>query len=568
MAATVNDRDALIMSETRTEPVTLPSDISISGDVTGTLNGVPVSTVVSNSSDGYTAFQDTVDFRVPGAPTNSPIIGSITASSSAVGTVDIKLTWTYTQGAIQADSFVLYYDEGTTNPTTSSPMLASVDGNSRDLTISGVPMDKSYKIGIVAARRSAFGVQTTAIVNAWTRTGDTANITANIDGVAPSGVKNSGITLSSSGTLLGAGGGSITALDYTNVSGTKPPANATANFFTSSASDPTGGSDGDAHYNSSTNVMWFKTAGVWQKGGTINASQITTGTLAAARIAASSITSDKLSVSTLSAITANLGTVNAGFISGSADIDITGRGVFNGAYLSSGITVAILANPGFAAEYGIIANAGATGAAAVKGQSSYANSPAIEGTTATSGSIGVRAVGSGGATALAVSGPMTMTSTTVVSNLNADMVDGYHSTSLCRTAGTHSGTATVSSGQLDFFSTVSGISSSGGSNDVTYYSVSDRRLKCDITPEQFGIEFIRKLKPCTYRLKDRPEIRHHGFISQDVGEFLDENENDCFFYKNPNGYYGTDYPAMTAPIVKAIQQIDARIVALEKRGSK
>ena len=69
-----------------------------------------------------------------------------------------------------------------------------------------------------------------------------------------------------------------------------PPINATSNYFTQSSSDPTGGEDGDAHYNTTTNVMWFKIDGTWTRGGTVNASQIITGTLAAARIAANSIT--------------------------------------------------------------------------------------------------------------------------------------------------------------------------------------------------------------------------------------------------------------------------------------
>ena len=504
MAATVNDRDIFIASGTRTIAIVLPDDISLSGDVTGTLNGIPVqdvidaayaggsgdftveilensgttinvtssalfqmlgagsggtfiggggifgknssgvtkfslssstglltaedaiisgnitvasgtvdpavtvsgnpfSTIMSNASNGATAFSDTIDFRVPGAPTNSPVIGAITASAAAVGTVDIKLTWTYTQGAIKADHFILYVLEGTTNPTTSSPVLATVTGDSRDLTISGVPMDKSYKVGIVAARNWSGGVAKTAIVNAWTRTAATANITANIDGTAPAGVKNSGITLSSSGALIGAGGGSITALDYGNVSGTKPPANATSNIFTTSASNPSGGTDGDAHWNSTTSTMWFKTAGVWRVGGTINAGQITVGTLAAARIAANSITSDKISVSTLSAIAANLGTVNAGSITGTAGIDITGGAIFNGVNNS----YSVQAN---------LSNASTRGG--VRGSTASTSLSGVYGISSSTGP-GVTAHNAVGGTALSVIGAMTITSTSLVSNLYA-----------------------------------------------------------------------------------------------------------------------------------------------------
>ena len=532
MAATVNDRDIFIMGGTRTVAIVLPNDISLSGDVTGTLNGIPVqdvidaayaggsgdftveilensgttvtvsssvlfemlgaglggtfiggggifgknsagvtkfslsastglltaedaiisgnitvasgtvdpavtvsgnpfSTITANASNGATAFSDTIDFRVPGAPTNSPTIGAITASSAAVGTVDIRLTWTYTQGAIKADHFILYVLEGTTNPTTSSPVLATVTGDSRDLTISGVPMDKSYKVGIVAARNWSGGVAKTAIVNAWTRTAATANITANIDGTAPSGVKNSGITLSSSGALIGAGGGSITALDYGNVSGTKPPANATSNIFTTSASNPSGGTDGDAHWNSTTSTMWFRTAGIWRVGGTINAGEITVGTLAAARIAANSITSDKISVSTLSAISANLGTVNAGSITGTAGIDVTGTAKFKGSTTSSSYNAAVHVNESASATNGIYSRSGSSSGYALVATGTANSSSGILAQASGAGRAGVEASGVSSALGLSVTGGMqvitgtsafgtiTTSSTSLVSNLYA-----------------------------------------------------------------------------------------------------------------------------------------------------
>jgi hypothetical protein len=237
-----------------------------------TVDGVTFGAIKSNAANGDTAYTGTTDFRTTGAPSNQPIIGAVATTSSSIGTVDIKLTWSYTQGARKAEFFYLYVLEGTTNPTTASPILATVDGSATDLTISGVPMDKSYRVGIVAARKSSLGIEKGAIVNSWARTGVTGNITANIDGTSPSGVKNSGITLSSNGTLLGAGGGAITALDYGNVSGTKPPPSATENLFTQSSSDPTGGVDGNAHWNTATQVMWFRTSGTWKAGGTVNAS--------------------------------------------------------------------------------------------------------------------------------------------------------------------------------------------------------------------------------------------------------------------------------------------------------
>lgn len=251
------------------------------------------------------------------------------------------------------------------------------------------------------------------------------------------------ISLSSSGVLTGEGGGSITSLDYGNVSGTKPPATATSNYFTTSTSDPTGGANGDAHFNSSTNVMWFKVAGVWTRGGTVSASEITTGTLAAARIAANSITVDKLSVSSLSAISANLGSVNAGTITGTANINITGVGQFGGKQTLNSYNAAIHANPSGAAINGIYCRDGGSSGAALVASGITSGADGISAQAVGSSGRAIHGLGVSGAvaisaevatgTALEVVGNMTITSSALVSNLNADMVDGLHAYKFVRT---------------------------------------------------------------------------------------------------------------------------------------
>jgi len=227
---------------------------------------------------------------------------------------------------------------------------------------------------------------------------------------------NLGSTVNVSGTVSGNVTGTLDGSPVTTV--VNAALSATANYFTTSASNPTGGSDGDAHYNSSTNVMWFKIAGTWTQGGTVNASAITAGTLAAARIAAGSITADKLSVSSLSAVSANLGTVTAGSITSSSDIDVTGRGVFGGAYSSGGYTAALHANMGGASQYGLVALAGASGIAVV-GVAGSGDTAGIQGTSGVSGVPGMWAVNSAGGTALKITGDMTISSSALVSNLRS-----------------------------------------------------------------------------------------------------------------------------------------------------
>jgi len=227
---------------------------------------------------------------------------------------------------------------------------------------------------------------------------------------------NLGSTVNVNGTVSGDVTGTLNGTAVATV--VSAALSATANYFTTSASDPTGGANGDAHYNSTTNVMWFNISGTWTKGGTINANAITAGTLAAARIAANSITADKLSVSSLSAVSADLGTITAGSITSTSSIDITGKGVFSGAYASSGFTSAVHANMGRASTYGVVANAGTSGIGIV-GQAATGATAGVMGSTAASGSIGVMAVNSGGGTALHVSGAMTITSSALVSNLRS-----------------------------------------------------------------------------------------------------------------------------------------------------
>lgn len=361
-------------------------------------------------------------------------------------------------------------------------------------------------------------------------------------------------------------------VDYSNVSN-GPPVDATANFFTEGTTDPTGGSDGNVYYNSTTGVSWMKVAGVWTKLGTVNASQITTGTLAAARIASGSITASKLSVSTLSAITANLGTVNAGSITGSADIDIAGTAIFNGTTPSGGVNYALVSNDSLGTPGGILGYAGSSGFG-VRGQASGqgVSSIGVSGSnttgdgirgTATSGT-GVRAIASTG-TALAVEGKMTMTNTTLVSNLNADMLDGKHASSLCSKMVCNVGSANASGDGFTFSSTVAGTRTSGSGNGIVIESTSDARLKEDIKPEKLSLDFIKKLKPVSYRMKDDPGIIYHGLIAQDMEGLIDLQANDCLYRLNSQGYYGVDYAALISPVIKAIQELDKKIELLNKK---
>lgn len=112
-----------------------------------------------------------------------------------------------------------------------------------------------------------------------------------------------------------------------------------------------------------------------------------------------------------------------GDITGGSNINITGNGSFDGATTNPLGNSAVVANKNLGAANGVIG---------------YGNTG--------SGGTGVIAVGGGLAVALDVQGLMTISSTTLVTNLNADRVDGFHASSLAKLSGgnTFSGDQTFS----------------------------------------------------------------------------------------------------------------------------
>lgn len=81
----------------------------------------------------------------------------------------------------------------------------------------------------------------------------------------------------------------------------------------------------------------------------------------------------------------------------------------------------------------------------------------------------------------------------------------------------------------------------------------------------FGLDFIRKLKPCNWRYKeplDDGKI-HFGFIAQDVDKLASYKK---FGFVVKRGEYL--HLAMTefiGPLVKAVQELSDKVEALEER---
>jgi hypothetical protein len=272
-----------------------------------------------------------------------------------------------------------------------------------------------------------------------------------------------------------------------------------------------------------------------------------------------------------------------GDITGGSNINITGTGIFNGASSSGPGTFAVVANPSVTGSNGgVIAYASTIFNGAVMG---YASSSAFGGYFQTTGSQAALASFSSGAGAgLQVGGgTMTINNSTVVTNLNADLLDGNHASAFYVTGGalgtpssgnlancsfptlnqnttgnaataslasdsnslggvtasswarifpTNSGTANAGGSGVNFLgSTSTGIAgayvgTSGTSNIVTFTvqttSPSDIRLKEEIANSDLGLAFVKQLRPVSYKLKADPKHQKgYGFIADEVEQLIE-----------------------------------------------
>jgi hypothetical protein len=108
---------------------------------------------------------------------------------------------------------------------------------------------------------------------------------------------------------------------------------------------------------------------------------------------------------------------------------------------------------------------------------------------------------------------------------------------------------------------------------TNYFTSSDVRLKTDIVElGPLGIELVRALRPVSYKwinagpeTNPRPGRRDHaGFLAQDVKAALDSLEVDLAVWSaSASGEQQLRYDELIAPLVSAVQDLDARLLALE-----
>jgi len=180
------------------------------------------------------------------------------------------------------------------------------------------------------------------------------------------------------------------------------------------------------------------------------------------------------------------------------------------------------------------------------------------------------------------SGQFGIDNSTLVTNLNANYLQGYTASNFMLTGSTatnsnslggvaasswarifvgDTGTANASGSGMNFNCLITGYQFRGTSNIMYIEPVSDRRLKENIQPEVLGLNFVNALKPVTYHMIGQ-ERKAHGFIAQDVESLITET-NDSLKIENSEGIKGIDYLSLIAPLVKAIQELTAKVEALE-----
>ncbi|MBP9803135.1 MAG: tail fiber domain-containing protein [Candidatus Pacebacteria bacterium] len=88
---------------------------------------------------------------------------------------------------------------------------------------------------------------------------------------------------------------------------------------------------------------------------------------------------------------------------------------------------------------------------------------------------------------------------------------------------------------------------------VNYSVPSDLRLKENINDSDLGLEFIKKLRPVSYTMKDSTGI-DYGFIAQEVEEVVGKKTNIVLTDNTEFGMKTLRYVSLLSPLTKAIQE--------------
>ena len=82
----------------------------------------------------------------------------------------------------------------------------------------------------------------------------------------------------------------------------------------------------------------------------------------------------------------------------------------------------------------------------------------------------------------------------------------------------------------------------------------------------FGLDFIKKLNPCKWRYLSPLDdgVEHFGFIAQEVDELVPHDKYGVVVLRD-DGTYVLRLTELVGPLVKAIQELEARVKELEPK---
>jgi hypothetical protein len=99
---------------------------------------------------------------------------------------------------------------------------------------------------------------------------------------------------------------------------------------------------------------------------------------------------------------------------------------------------------------------------------------------------------------------------------------------------------------------------------VAFTSASDRRFKTNIKSIDQGLDFVMKLKPVSYTMRNTADSRTNwGFIAQDIQGLVGDENAIVTVAGDKDKTLGLRYTDLIAPLVKAIQEQQTEIARLK-----
>lgn len=111
-------------------------------------------------------------------------------------------------------------------------------------------------------------------------------------------------------------------------------------------------------------------------------------------------------------------------------------------------------------------------------------------------------------------------------------------------------------------SNIGNISGNGGGG-TAYNTVSDRRLKQNISTYTKGLDLVSQIRPTSYQMKSAPDREEIGFIAQELYEVYPQIVSGQPTNDVENDPMTVDYGRLTPVLVSAIQEQQAQIEALQ-----